>query len=197
MRMKNWQKVVKSNIEEVNTMADGEKIELFLVNGTADSLVTAEVSNWNGKAIKIPRIEVVDCRREDIKETGVYFLFGRDEALNKETVYIGQAENVHQHLKQHIYDYSIGKEKFLWHTAIVFLGPDLTRASIRYLENRLVEIARECERFIVLTKCTYRHALRKEADIASMEKYIKYVKILLNTLGYKVLELKECSGENL
>ena len=56
-------------------MADGEKIELFLVNGTADSLVTAEVSNWNGKAIKIPRIEVVDCRREDIKEAGVYFLF--------------------------------------------------------------------------------------------------------------------------
>ena len=132
-----------------------------------------------------------------LKKPEYIFYFGRDEALNKETVYIGQAENVHQHLKQHIYDYSIGKEKFLWHTAIVFLGPDLTRASIRYLENRLVEIARECERFIVLTKCTYRHALRKEADIASMEKYIKYVKILLNTLGYKVLELKEGGGGNL
>ena len=39
-------------------MADGEKIELFLVNGNADSLITAEVSNWNGKAIKIPRIDI-------------------------------------------------------------------------------------------------------------------------------------------
>ena len=29
-------------------------IELFLVNGTADSIITAELSNWNGKAIKIP-----------------------------------------------------------------------------------------------------------------------------------------------
>lgn len=32
----------------------GKSIELFLVNGTADSLITAELSNWNGKAIKIP-----------------------------------------------------------------------------------------------------------------------------------------------
>lgn len=36
----------------------GKSIELFLVNGLADSIVTAELSNWNGKAIKIPRIEV-------------------------------------------------------------------------------------------------------------------------------------------
>lgn len=31
----------------------GKSIELFLVNGTAESLITAELSNWNGKAIKI------------------------------------------------------------------------------------------------------------------------------------------------
>ena len=33
-------------------MAYGKSIELFLANGTADSLITAELSNWNGKAIK-------------------------------------------------------------------------------------------------------------------------------------------------
>ena len=37
-------------------MEHGKVIELFLVNGTADRLVTAELSNWNGKAVKIPRI---------------------------------------------------------------------------------------------------------------------------------------------
>ena len=37
----------------------GKAIELFLVNGSADSLTTAELSNWNGKAIKIGgRMEV-------------------------------------------------------------------------------------------------------------------------------------------
>lgn len=52
-------------------MAHGKKIELFLVNGTADSIVTAETINWSGLAIKIPRIEVIDCQREDIKQPGV------------------------------------------------------------------------------------------------------------------------------
>ena len=56
-------------------MAYGKSIELFLVNGTADSLITAELSNWNGKAIKIPRIEVASCSRTDISQAGVYFLF--------------------------------------------------------------------------------------------------------------------------
>ena len=46
-------------------MAYGKAIELFLVNGTADNLVTAELSNWNGKAIKIPRTEVSGCDRDD------------------------------------------------------------------------------------------------------------------------------------
>lgn len=53
-------------------MAYGKSIELFLVNGTADSLITAELSNWNGKAIKIPRIEVPTCSREDIKHKRVF-----------------------------------------------------------------------------------------------------------------------------
>ena len=39
-------------------MAYGKSIELFLVNGSADSLITAELSNWNSKAIKIPRIDI-------------------------------------------------------------------------------------------------------------------------------------------
>ena len=176
------------NLKEVNTMTYGEKIELFLANGTVDSLVTAEVSNWNGKAIKIPRIEVADCMREDIKDNGVYFLFCRDKVSGEEAVYIGQSENVHERLKQHIYDYSAEKEKYFWHTAVIFMGPDLNKAYIRYLENRLVEIARECKRFNVLTKCTYRHSVSKEADIASLEKYIKYIQMLLNVLGYRVLE---------
>ena len=55
----------------------GKSIELFLANGTADSIVTAELSNWNGKAIKIPRIEISDCTRKDLQEPGVYFLFVR------------------------------------------------------------------------------------------------------------------------
>ena len=81
-------------------MAYGKTIELFLVNGTADSLTIAELSNWNGKAIKIPRIELSSCYREDITQAGVYFLFCKEED-GTDSVYIGEAENVKEHLESY------------------------------------------------------------------------------------------------
>lgn len=168
-------------------MAYGKSIELFLVNGSADSLITAELSNWNGKAIKIPRIEVSDCNRDDIIQAGVYFLFCKGDD-GEDSVYIGEAENVKERLVTHLRDYQAGKEKYEWNTAVIFIGRDLNKALIRYLENRFVEIARECKRYNVLTKNTYKNTVLKESHKAQMEEFIDNVKILISTLGYKVLE---------
>ena len=168
-------------------MTYGKSIELFLVNGTADSIVTAELSNWNGKAIKIPRIEVAACKREDITQAGVYFLFCKEDD-DSNSVYIGEAENVKERLMQHLRDYNSEKEKYYWSTAIIFIGRDLNKALIRYLENRFVEIARELKRYLVLTKNTYRNTVMKESQIAAMEEFIENVKVLLGALGFKVLE---------
>ena len=167
-------------------MAYGKAIELFLVNGTAESLITAELSNWNGKAIKIPRTEVSTCDREDIKGVGIYFLICQEDN-GTDSVYIGEAENVQDRLVQHLRDYQTGKEKYYWNTAVIFVGRDLNKALIRYLENRFVEIAKECGRYNNLTKNTYKNTVLKEAQIAIMEEFIDNVKILINTLGYKVL----------
>lgn len=142
-------------------MAYGKSIELFLVNGSADSLIIAELSNWNGKAIKIPRIEVADCKRDDINGAGVYFLFCKEED-DTDSVYIGESETVQDRLIQHIRDYNAEKEKFYWTTAVIFLGRDLNKALIRYLEDRFVQIARECKRYNVLTKNTYSRTVMKE-----------------------------------
>ena len=168
-------------------MAYGKSIELFLVNGTADSLIIAELSNWNGKAIKIPRIEVSSCDRDDITQAGVYFLFCKEDD-SSDSVYIGEAENVKDRLVQHLRDYQSEKEKYYWSTAVVFIGRDLNKALIRYLENRFVEIARASKRYLVLTKNTYRNTVMKESQVAVMEEFVDNVKILINALGYKVLE---------
>ena len=168
-------------------MAYGKSIELFLANGTADSLITAELSNWNGKAIKIPRIEVSDCKRDDIKGAGVYFLFCKEED-DSDSVYIGESETIQERLNQHIRDYNADKEKFYWTTAVIFLGRDLNKALIRYLEDRFVQIARDCKRYKVLTKNTYGKTVMKESQTAAMEEFIDNVRILINALGYKVLE---------
>ena len=168
-------------------MAYGKTIELFLVNGTADSLIIAELSNWNGKAIKIPRIEVSSCNRDDITQAGVYFLFCKEDD-GSDSVYIGEAENIKERLVQHLRDYQSEKETYYWSTAVVFIGRDLNKALIRYLENRFVEIARASKRYLVLTKNTYRNTVMKESQVAVMEEFVDNVKILINALGYKVLE---------
>jgi len=168
-------------------LAYGKSIELFLVNGTADSLIIADLSNWNGKAIKIPRIEVSSCDREDITQAGVYFLFCKEDD-GSDSVYIGEAKNVKERLVQHLRDYQSEKETYYWSTAVVFIGRDLNKALTRYLENRFVEIARASKRYLVLTKNTYRNTIMKESQVAVMEEFVDNVKILINALGYKVLE---------
>lgn len=168
-------------------MSFGKAIELFLVNGTADSIITAELSNWNGMAIKIPRIEVASCKRDDITGPGVYFLFCKEDD-GDDSVYIGEAENIKDRLIQHIRDNQSGKEKYYWNSAVLFTGRDLNKALIRYLEYRLVEIARAGNRYKVLTKNTYKNTVMKESQVSAMEEFIENIKILINALGYKVLE---------
>ncbi len=167
-------------------MKNGELIELFLVNGTYESLVVAELANWNGKALKIPRVEVSSCTREDIKDVGVYFLFCEDPDGTL-SVYIGEAENIYERLLQHIRDHKAGKEQFYWNNAVAFLGKDLNKASIRYLENKLVSIAKMNGNYKVLTKNTYQNTVIKESTKSTLEKFIDNLKLVLTALGYKVL----------
>ena len=168
-------------------MTYGKVIELFLVNGTADSLITAEMSNWNGMAVKIPRVELSSCNNDDITKPGVYFLFCKEDD-GSDSVYIGEAENVQERLKQHVRDYQSDKETYYWNTAVIFVGRDLNKAMIRYLENQFVQIARESKRYLVLTKNTYQNTVLKDSQKAVMEEFIDNVKTLINALGYKVLE---------
>lgn len=109
-----------------------------------------------------------------------------DDGTN--SVYIGESEGIKDRLLQHIRDYNSGKEPYYWTEAVIFVGRDLNKAFIRYLENRLVEIADGTKRYKVLTKNTYKDTVLKEADVAELEEFIENIRVLINTLGYKVLE---------
>ena len=121
-------------------MAYGKSIELFLVNGTADSLTIAELSNWNGKAIKIPRIEVSSCYREDIAQAGVYFLFCKEDD-GTDSVYIGEAENVKERLLQHLRDYQADRNTVMKESQIAVMEEfiDNVRILISVLGYKVLE----------------------------------------------------------
>ncbi len=95
-------------------------------------------------------------QREELLGPGVYFLFCKEED-GTDSVYIGEAEKVQERLIQHLRDYQSEKEKYYWTTAVIFVGRDLNKAHIRYLGNRFVEIAKECKRYSILTKNTYKN----------------------------------------
>ena len=74
----------------------------------------------------------------------------------------------------------------------------MNKALIRYLENRFVEIAKDCGRYAVLTKNTYKNTVLKEAQIATMEEFIDNAKVIMGTLGHKLFEpvnIEQPSGE--
>ena len=82
-------------------MKFAKTIKIFLIDGDPNGRLSCELSNWTGKAYKIPRIKIKDCTdRNDLKSTGVYLLFGKDEE-GKDLVYIGEAESILKRLLLH------------------------------------------------------------------------------------------------
>lgn len=169
-------------------MAYGKSVNLFLVNGKADSLVIAELKNWDAKAIRIPRIEVPGCDRDELKQQGVYFLICSDPNTGDRSVYIGETDEVKKRLIEHIQANKADKEKFYWHTAICFTSSSLNKTFVRYIENKCCDIAKRIKRYGVLTQQTYTNTIISESDQAAMDEFIDNMKIVLGTLGCEALE---------
>ncbi len=162
----------------------GKKITLFLIDGIPNGRITCELSNWTGKAYKIPRIYLpISSKREELKKPGIYFLFGKDEE-NNEVVYIGEAEVLFDRLKQHL------SQKDFWNETITFISKDdnLNKAHIKYLESRLFEIAKKVKRYKIKNGTKPTMSSISEPDKAEMEEFIENIKMLTNTLGHKVFE---------
>lgn len=161
-------------------------VRLFLMDGVASGRWMCELSNWTGKAYKIPRSMLSQSKdREDLQSTGIYLLFGRsDELGGKDRIYIGEAENIYERLKQH------ASSKEFWFEVIAFVSKDenLNKAHIKYLESRLYEFAKHIDRFTVENSSTPTRSKISESDQAEMEEFLQYIKMLTNILGHKVFE---------
>ena len=177
-------------------MAYGKSVNLFLVNAKADSLVLASLMNWNATALKIPRVEVTKCMRAELLQPGVYFLICFDQETGAKSVYIGEADNVRTRLTQHIQDYNAEKEKYYWNQAICFTGPNLNKTLVRYLEKRSVQLAKEANRYGILTQQTYSNTIISEPDKAGMEEFLDNMRIILGALGCEALEPLDTHAKN-
>lgn len=157
-------------------------IKIFLVHGDPKRLRTAEISNWNGKAVAGPRTEFdTVLTREECGSSGVYFLTGNDPDTGSLAVYVGEAECIRDRVKNHL-------DKDFWNHIAFFTSKDenLTKSHIRYLEGRLIEQAKQAGRATVKNGQASGSKL-PESDREDMEIFLEKIHQLLPALGVEVL----------
>ena len=171
----------------------GKSINLYLMDGIATGRIKCTLANWTGISYKIPRTELDKCKdRDDLSQSGVYFLFGTSDQTDENMVYIGQAgvrkngEGILCRLTEH----KRNPDKDYWTEAVVFttsnnsFGP----TEISYLENRFCALATEANRYLVKNGNNPTLGNITEEKESELEEFIDYSKIIMGTLGHKLFE---------
>ena len=171
----------------------GKSINLFLMDGEASGRIKCTLANWTGIAYKIPRTELERCKtRQDLKQSGVYFLFGTSDNTGRGVVYIGQAgaRKNGEGLLNRLQEHKRSAEKDYWTEAIVFttsnnsFGP----TEISYLENRFCNLALQANRYEVKNENDPNPGNITEEKECELEEFIDYAKVIMGTLGHKLFE---------
>lgn len=160
-------------------------LKLFLASGDPKRLRTAELSNWTGKAVAGPRVDFEKLlAREESSSTGVYFLTGVDPDSNNNAIYIGEAECIKDRIKHHL-------SRDFWNHVSFFITKDdnLTKAHVKYLEGRLIDIARSTERATVMNS-QGSGARLPESDREEMEVFLEKMRQVLPVLGVEAFVQK-------
>jgi Domain of unknown function (DUF4357) len=155
-------------------MTGGRALELFFVDGNPDGMLTAEVFNWTGHVLRIPRTRLAEgLRRSEASQTGVYLLIGSDD--DGPLAYIGEAEDVATRLGQH------ARGKDWWDQAVIITtaGDALNKAHVKYLESRLVEAALQAGTMRLENGNAPPRASLNEAALSNMEGFLDVLHMVL------------------
>lgn len=153
-------------------------------DGSPRSVKIAEITNRVVQAILVPRnkLEYMTTRTE-LNNVGVYFLFGALEEKVKPVVYIGEAEDCMERLKQH------NRKKEFWSHAVVMVSTkEFTKSHVKYLEHLGVEQAKITNRYEINNKTTPNKPFVTESMEADLLDSFETIKILLATLSFPVYE---------
>lgn len=175
-------------MREAFSKGAGKSVRLFLVDGTPTGLMTAEIMNWTGHALLSPRSRLVDAlQRAETLRTGIYILIGDDpDHPSREKVYIGEGDNIRQRVKQHANE----DAKEFWQRTCFITSKDqnLTKAHVRYLESRLIGIARGAGRATVANLTAPEISL-PESDTSDMEHFLSQIILILPVVGITAFRL--------
>lgn len=164
---------------------------MFLMDGEVTGKIKCTLSNWTGVIYKIPRIQLGDLKsRDEMKQSGIYFLFGRDEDKQKDVTYIGQAitrkngEGVLLRIQEHTRDTHADyfNDVIILTTQNNSFGP----TEISYLENKFTQLAKQAGRYIVKNGNDPNPGNVTEEKESELDEIIENTLMIIGTLGYRV-----------
>lgn len=175
-------------------MTQGRSIRLFLVDGTPNGLLTAEIMNWTGHVLTGPRTKLTELvQRPECGRTGIYFLVGPDlEGSPRPQVYIGESDDVGTRLKQHNRPEDKGGKDF-WEKVCLVTSKDqnLTKAHVKYLESLLIQSAGELGRCKLANGTAHEYINLPESDRADMAFFMEQIRTVLPVLGLDFLRQRQ------
>lgn len=161
------------------------------MDGEVTGKIKCTLSNWTGVIYKIPRLQLGDLKsRPDMKQSGIYFLFGRDDDNYQDTVYIGQAttrkngEGVLLRIQEHTRD----SHSDYFNDVIVLttqndsFGP----TEISYLENWFTQLANEANHVVVRNGNEPNPGNVTEEKQSELDEVIDNTKTIIGALGYRL-----------
>ena len=159
-----------------------QTIQIFLPQGNANGIRIAEITSRTIQVICIPRKELGEAlKRPECQNVGIYFLFGEDEVSGKQQVYIGEAEDCAQRLRNH------QQNKDFWTHALVCVSKTqfFTKAHVKFLENHSYIEAEKVGRYILANGNVPTKSHVSEPVIADLLDNFETITTLCATLGYK------------
>lgn len=171
-------------------MAQGRSVRLFLVDGSPQGLITAEIMNWTGHVLTGPRTKLAELvQRPESSRTGVYFLVGSDpDGGALPLVYVGESDDVATRLKQHNRaEESGGKDFWEYVWLVTSKDQNLTKAHAKYLESRLIRNVSDNGLCKLVNGTAHEYVSLPESDQADMAFFIEQLRTILPVLGFEFL----------
>ena len=166
-------------------MISAKTIQIFLPDGNPRSVKIAEITSRTIQAVLIPRSNLdYALSREELRSVGVYFLIGNSDENVKETVYVGEAEDCVQRLKQH------NASKDFWRYALVVLSKTkyFTKTHIKFLEWYSYTLIAKANRYELENGNFPSKPFVSEPVEADLIDNFDTIRILCSTLGFPFFE---------
>lgn len=159
-------------------------IRILLVDGKPEGIRIVEKSNWTGVAVLASRSQLPEAlARAEMGRPGIYVLTGEGEG-GAPTLYVGEADVLRDRLKQH------ASRKDFWTRFVAFVSSNegLNKAHVRYLESRLIALARAANQWVVENATVPAEPPLSEADRAGVDGFLREMLVIYPILGIDAFE---------